>query len=120
MAGFENLVIWQRAMALVPRIYKIARALPSEEKYVLTPQMAKAVNSVPLNIAEGYARRGSREFARFVSNAQGSLAEVATQLLIAVELRYFTRPRLEPVLKEIEELGRMLNKTRRKLLIPNP
>ena len=120
MAGFETLVIWRRGMGLVPRVYRFARTLPREEIFGLISQMKRAAISIPSNIAEGYARRGKREFARFVSNAQGSLAELLTQLLITIDLGYTKRRRLTSIMNEIEELGRMLNATRRKLLIPNP
>jgi four helix bundle protein len=120
LAGFEQLVIWRRGMALVPRVYRVVRQLPKEEEYVLKSQIRRAAISVPLNIAEGYARRGKREFARFVSNAQGSLAEFLTELLLVVDLGYVRRKRLEPLMSEIDELSRMLNASRRKLLIPNP
>ncbi|HEY8712424.1 MAG TPA: four helix bundle protein [Thermoanaerobaculia bacterium] len=120
MAGFEKLVIWQRAMGLVPRVYRVARTLPRDEIFGLMSQMKRAAISIPSNIAEGYARRGRRDFARFVSNAQGSLAELLTQLLITMDLGYMKRRRLTSIMNEIEELSRMLNATRRKLLIPNP
>lgn len=118
MAGFEQLQVWQRSMALVPRVYRLARQLPGDENYVLKPQMKRASISVPSNIAEGHARRGKREFARFISHAQGSLAELLTQLQLTIDLGYIKQRRLTAVIEEIRQLSRMLNATRRKLLHP--
>ncbi|MGZ5476106.1 MAG: four helix bundle protein [Thermoanaerobaculia bacterium] len=121
--GIEQFQVWQRGMALVPRIYRLTRQLPRDETYVLKTQIKRAAISVPSNIAEGHARRGKREFARFISHAQGSLAELLTQLQLTIDLGYIKQRRLTAVIEEIQQLSRMLNATRRKLLrplIPNP
>ncbi len=120
MAGIEQLQVWQRAMALVPRIYRLTKRLPRDEIYVLEPQMKRAAISVPSNLAEGHARRGRREFARFVSHAQGSLAELLRQLQLTIDLGYIKPQRLVAVMAEIRELSRMLNATRRRLLVSSP
>ncbi len=89
---------------------------PCEENRVLKPQTRRAAISVSSNIAEGHARRGHREFARAVSHAQGSLAELQTQLQITVDLGYVRRQQLGPMLNEITQLAKMLNATRTNLL----
>jgi four helix bundle protein len=45
---------------------------------------------VPLNIAEGTARKGSKELRRYLDTARGSLAEVQTALELAQELGYLS------------------------------
>ena len=113
--GFEDLIVWQRAMTFVTDVYRISREFPSDEKYGLTSQMRRAVVSVPSNIAEGHERHTTREYINFISTAEGSLAEVRTQLQIAVRLDYCSPSNAEPLLGEADEIRRMLNALRRSL-----
>src|SRR5438046_9836441 len=67
-------------------IDRVTRGFPSEEKFGLTSQMRRAAVSIPSNIAEGQTRRGAREFIQFIVQAEGSLAELETQLTLAIDL----------------------------------
>ena len=75
-------------MKLVEMIYRHSARFPKEEMFALVTQVRKAAISVPSNIAEGAARNSSRELLQFVGIASGSLAEVETQLELAVRLGY--------------------------------
>jgi four helix bundle protein len=74
-----------------------------------------AAVSVPSTIAEGQARRSTKEFVHFISQAEGSLAELETQLLIAEELSFAAKNSNDVVFELIHEIQRMLNALRRKL-----
>jgi four helix bundle protein len=78
--------------------------------------MRRAAVSIPSNIAEGQARRTTPDFIRFISNAEGSLAELDTQLIISVELEFCLTETATTCFSLIEENRRMLNALRRKLL----
>jgi four helix bundle protein len=84
----HRLDAWSEAMALVKVIYTVTQGFPADERFGLSQQMRRAAVSVPSNIAEGAARCGKREFSNFVSIARGSLSELETQCLIAVDLGY--------------------------------
>jgi four helix bundle protein len=114
ITSFEDLTVWQRAMALVRDVYAISRSFPSDEKFGLTSQIRRAAVSVPSNIAEGHERHTTKEFVRFVSDAEGSLAEVRTQLLIAHDLGYCSVD-IARLLRDADEIRRMLNALRRSL-----
>ena len=75
-------------MGLVKLVYAATQGFPTEERVGLSQQMRRAAVSVPSNIAERATRSGKREFANFVSIARGSLSELETQCLIAVDLGY--------------------------------
>ena len=79
----KDLDVWKRSMDLVTEVYKLTQKWPVEEKFGLTSQLRRAVVSIPSNIAEGAARGSTADFSRFLNIAQGSLAEVETQLEIA-------------------------------------
>ena len=67
-------------MQLVKSIYLLTRDFPSDERFGLISQMRRAAVSVASNIAEGQARHSTGEFIQFVSHAEGSVAELETQL----------------------------------------
>ena len=102
----KRLHAWQVAMMLVKEIYETTQGFPVQERYGLTLQMRRAAVSIPSNIAEGAARTGPREFAHFLSNARGSLAELETQLLIARELGYMNDSSI--VFEHLERVSQML------------
>lgn len=82
----RDLLAWQEAMALAEMVYRDTARFPREETYGLTSQLRRAAVSIPSNLAEGAARNSSRELAQFLGIACGSLAELETQLEIAVRL----------------------------------
>jgi len=113
---YKDLLVWQKGMALVKRIYEITRTFPSDERFGLASQMRRAAVSIPSNIAEGQARHTRGEFVQFISHAEGSVAELDTQVLIAVNLDYCPTTTVQDVFLLIQELRKMLNALRRKLV----
>ena len=111
--GYRDLLVWQKSISLVKGIYKLTTEFPPEEKFGLIAQMRRAAVSVPSNIAEGQARNTTGEFVQFISHAEGSLAELDTQLTLAVELHFVVADRIKPIADSIDELRRMLNSLRR-------
>ena len=86
----RDLLVWQKAMDLVELVYSITNLFPTSETYRLTAQLTRAAVSVPANIAEGYGRASTRDYAHFLSIAKGSLMETETLLMLAVRLKYLT------------------------------
>ena len=113
--SYEDLLVWQKGMALVKEAYTITRAFPADEKFGLVSQMRRAAVSIPSNIAEGQARHTTGEFVQFVSHAEGSVAELRTQLLIAIELGYCTKASTRSAFELMSALRKMLNALRRNL-----
>jgi len=77
MMPYEKFVAWQVAHELALEIYRVTDHWPKEERFGLTIQLRRASLSAPTNIAEGAAKRGNREFRRFLDIALGSLSEVS-------------------------------------------
>jgi four helix bundle protein len=99
-------------MALVRSVYLLTRNFPREEVYGLTGQMRRAAVSVPSNIAEGQAREHLREYLHHLSMAQGSLAELETQLELAVQLEFVSIDDGDPVIDEAAIVARQLRALR--------
>ena len=113
--GYRDLLVWQKGISVVKRIYELTSSFPHDEKFGLTSQMRRSAVSVPSNIAEGQARKSTREFIQFISNAEGSLAELDTQLVLSQELNLINAIDASKLATEIDELRRMLNSLRRRL-----
>jgi len=92
--SYRDLKVWQDAMVIAERAYRLTARFPKEEVYGMTSQIRRAAVSVAANIAEGHGRDHSGSFVQFLRIAQGSLKELETHLLLAlrVDLVLATRP----------------------------
>lgn len=113
--GYRDLIVWQKAMDLVRRIYSLTVNFPADERFGLISQIRRAAVSVPSNIAEGQARHTSQEFIQFISHAEGSLAEVDTQLTLRNELGFCNVQQSADIFSLIEEIRKMLMSLRSRL-----
>jgi four helix bundle protein len=77
MVPYEKFEAWKVAHNLALEVYRISEHWPACERYQLTSQVRRAALSVPTNIAEGAAKRGPREFRRYLDIARGSLSELS-------------------------------------------
>ncbi|MCU0294249.1 MAG: four helix bundle protein, partial [Thermoanaerobaculaceae bacterium] len=102
--SFRDLRVWQRAMELVPRVYELLKKLPREERFALVDQIRRAAVSIPSNIAQGHARRHTKEFLQHLSIARGSLAELLTLLLVAERLGYLPKREVEQIEQQISDV----------------
>jgi carbamoyl-phosphate synthase large subunit len=117
---YKDLLIWQKGICLAKLVYKLTARFPVDERFGLTSQMRRAAVSVPSNIAEGQARHGTKEFLRFLSHAEGSLAELETQLLLSTQLEFANDADVAPALREVDELQKMVIALKRKLAVYSP
>lgn len=105
----RDLDVWKLSIDWVEAVYRCSAGWPSDERFGLIGQVRRAAVSVAANIAEGAGRKGTGEFIQFLGVARGSLAEVETHLLIAARLNYLTPDQLQPLLADMERIGRMLS-----------
>ena len=102
-------------MDFVASCYEWTRKFPSDERFGLTHQLRRAAFSIPSNIAEGKGRGTIGAYLNHLSIALGSIAEVDTQIVLAVKLKYIELSVAEPVLKDLEEIGRMVSGLRKSI-----
>jgi four helix bundle protein len=105
---FRDLLVWQKAMNLVTETYKVTRSFPKEEWYGLVQQIRRCAVSIPSNIAEGYGRKATNDYIRFLQISIGSLFELQTQLEISLNLEYIRKDAFVILFESTREVERML------------
>jgi len=108
LKNYKELVVWQKSYRLCLGIYKITKKYPQGERYGLISKMRRAALSIVSNIAEGYGRKTTKEYIRFLYIAYGSTCELETQLLLSGDLGYLSKESLSEFQAKIGEVERML------------
>lgn len=108
MRPHENLDVWKKSVDFSVETYRLTEGFPNDERFGLTSQLRRASVSIAANIAEGAARRSSKEFLNFLSIAQGSASEIETELLIALRLGFLSEDTHKVHLARLDEIGRMI------------
>ena len=106
--SYRDLMVWQKSIALCIQVYKACEKFPKSELYGLADQMKRAAVSVSSNIAEGQGRQHVKEFLHFISVANGSLAELDTQRIIAENLHFISSENSISLDDRVTEIRRML------------
>lgn len=108
LKNHKDLKAWQKSYKLCLEIYRITSTFPTQEKFGLTSQIRRAAVSVPSNIAEGYNRKTTPEYIRFLYISYGSNCELETQILISEDLGYIENSVFDGLKKRIQEIERIL------------
>ena len=106
---FRDLMVWQKSMALLTRLYRQTNRFPADEKYGLVSQMRRSAVSIPSNIAEGYGRRATGDYLRFLQIAIGSVYELQTQLEISRNLKFMNDKNYTALNEDLCEVEHMLS-----------
>jgi four helix bundle protein len=106
--GFEELKVWQKAKDLAVLVYKITAEGKIAKDFGLRDQMRRSAVSVASNIAEGDERETDKESVRFFYIAKGSLAELRTQLRIALEIDFIAKNEFAKIEQDCSEIGKIL------------
>lgn len=110
MAGFKDLVVYQKAFDLAMEIFEISKGFPREERYALVSQIRRSSRSVCSNLAEGYRkRRYSAHFVSKVSDADMENSETQVWIDFAHACGYIDEATRDRLTKTTEEIGRLLN-----------
>ena len=113
--NFRQLKVWQKAHQLTLDVYRVSAAFPRSEMYGLTSQLRRAASSICANLAEGCARVGDAELARFCAIARGSASELEYHLLLAHDLGYLKKVDCDSLSDCAIEAKRMLTALLQKL-----
>ena len=86
----EEIEAWQAARELTRAIYAQSAVGMFAKDFALRDQIRRAAISTMSNIAEGFERGGSTEFAQFLAIAKGSAGEIGAQLYVALDQGYIS------------------------------
>ena len=106
---FEDLDCWQQARELTRSIYRLTADSKFAEDYGLKDQMRRASVSIMANIAEGFARKGSKEFGQFLFVAKASAAELQSHAYVALDQGYMGEPDFKELYDKLDHVSRMLS-----------
>ena len=106
--GYKELDVWKESMKLVVEIYRLTKNFPANEKFGLTSQMQRSAVSIPSNIAEGWSRNYDKVFIQFLNTAQGSAAELETQLILITELKFTNKDSISELLNLVIMIKKMI------------
>lgn len=110
MKNYKELIIWQKGIDIVKKIYVLAKKFPDEEKFGMVSQITRAVISIPANIAEGSSRNSDKDYARFLQLSLGLAFEVQTYLVISKEINWVKAEELMDVELLLEEEIKMIHR----------
>ena len=106
---YKDLEVFKFCRKLISEVYTLTSSFPSEEKFVMVPQLRRCAISIISNIAEGNGRQYKKDAIQFLYISRGSLYELETQLIIAFDLKYITYEQYEQLEASIESCKKLLN-----------
>ena len=117
---FEDLEVWRLARKLTGKLYSLSRAGAFAKDFGFRDQICRAAVSIVSNIAEGFERQSSSQFAQFLDVANGSAGEVRAQLYIAFDLGYIGEIQFTEAYNDVVSIGKMLTSLKRHLRSTQP
>lgn len=118
LRSYKQLLVWQKSIDFVVKVYRVTDKFPKEELFVLVSQIRRAAISIPSNIAEGYNRGSRREYVQFLRIAFSSAAELDSQFIIAQKVDYLSSADYRNLSVDLEEIMKMLRVMIQKLSSP--
>ena len=109
--SYEDIEAYQRAMALLVPVHRLALHFPDYERYELASQVRRAAKSIPANIAEGYSKKQSvKAFKAYLGNALGSANEIVVHLKVAVALGYVGETECQDLMNGYDVVAKQLHR----------
>jgi len=113
--SYKELIVCQKSIALVSKVYSLTKKFPNDEKYGLVSQLNRASVSIPANIAEGRGRESRKNYVQFLRISRGSLFELETLLVISTNEGFIIQESFQEISIQTDEVSSMLISTIKKL-----
>ncbi|MBW2989675.1 four helix bundle protein [Candidatus Woesearchaeota archaeon] len=101
---YKNMEIFRLGYGLAIDIHKMLDKFPEKEKDNIISQTRRSATSIPLNIAEGSAKKSYKEFLKYLSHAYGSAKELDVLLSMSKDLNYITEEEYSSLFKKLDKL----------------
>ncbi|MGK7935216.1 MAG: four helix bundle protein [Xenococcaceae cyanobacterium] len=112
---FKDLIIWQKGLVIAEKCYFLTGLFPKDELYGMVQQIRRSAVSIPANIAEGYGRRYTKEYLRFLNIARGSINELETHLILSERVKLCKKQEVEIIISLLREENKMITSLIKKL-----
>ncbi len=109
ISRFEDIECWQEARKIVNRVYCVSNVEKFRRDYSLIDQIKRAAISIMANIAEGFSRKGNKEFIQFLFIAKSSAAELQSHLYIAVDQKYISEIEFKGLYEGLDKVQRQIS-----------
>jgi len=106
---FEDLECWQEAREIVNGVYRVCRVNGFKKDYSLIDQVKRSAISIMANIAEGFSRKGNKEFIQFLFIAKSSAAELQSHLYIALDQEYISKSEFDELYEGVDKVQRQIS-----------
>lgn len=107
--SFEDMPVWQKAMDLAVKIFRLTENLPRKEDYGLASQIRRSALSISGNLSEGFGRKHTKDKLKFYFNSRGSLAETKNHLIYGRQVEYFNEEEFRNHSDLIQNIWKELN-----------
>ncbi len=106
---FQEFNVYKQARQFRIKVKTLSKEkFPREERFCLTSQLWRALDSILLNIAEGSVKYSEIDFRRFLNIALGSLNEVVACLDAALDDEDIFIELYEELVKEAESIAKQV------------
>ncbi len=113
--NFEELEIWKSSRALAKEVYTDFK---ENKDYGFRGQIQRCAVSVMNNIAEGFCRKGDKEFHQFLNIAKASCGELKSMYYLSEDIDYVSSKkalrRREDATKIMNGIGKFMQYLRKK------
>ena len=106
---FEDLDCWQEARNLVDSVYRVCRVIELKKDYSLSDQVKRAAISIMANIAEGFSRKGNKEFIQFLFISKSSAAELQSHLYVALDQDYIDQAQFDEIYEQVNKTAMIIS-----------
>jgi four helix bundle protein len=105
---YKDLIIWQKGIEIAEKCYYLTKKYPKDELYGMIQQIRRSATSIPANIAEGYGRRYTAEYVRFLNISQGSVNELETHLIVSARVGLCSEIEIKDIINLLKQETRMI------------
>jgi len=106
---FEDIDCWKEARKLVHSVYRVCSVIAFKKDYSLSDQIKRAAVSIMANIAEGFSRKGNKEFVQFLFIAKSSATELQSHLCIALDQQYINNDTFSGLYEDADKIQRQIS-----------